>query len=397
MILWIARRWSRSGLGDMALSTVRVAALSMFIGTLVMVLALSVVKGFRQAIRSRAALFVGDVVVQKYSGSEEQTPLMRRDSLTEKTIRNTPGIKALNAVLVRPAILKAGDNLTGVLVKGVDSLYEGWNIFPRPVRGSLVLSRTLARKLNLDSSQQVKVYFLTPDSLGGLTLRLPRAFVVRQTYNTGLLEFDEYLTLAHLDDLREIFCDKDPSCITTYEIFCTSDSQSSIQNLVAGLFPPDISVITTRDVLPNLYEWLDYLDVNIYIITVLILVVGLLSMTAAFLTMTLERVNSIGLLRALGMSTGQIIRVLGLQFAGVLMISVAAGDILGWFLGWLQQSFAIIPLDADTYYLDTVPIRWDWGGVFMVNLLSFLLALVSMTGPALYIRSLSLSRLMRED
>jgi lipoprotein-releasing system permease protein len=397
MIGWIARRWSRAGLGNMALSTVRIAALSMFIGTLVMVLALSVVRGFRQAIRGRAALFVGDLVVQKYTGSAEQMPLMEADSLVEKNLRLLPGVTAVNATLVRPAILKTLEGLTGVLVKGVDASYEGWNVFPRPEPGTLVLSRTLARKLAVDSGSTLKVYFLTPDSLGGLTLRLPRTFTVRQLYHTGLQEFDEYLALAYMDDLRTVFCNENRPCLTSYEIYCQPGVQDELKEMLQGLFPPDISVMTTRDVLPNLYEWLDYLDVNIYIITVLILVVGLLSMTAAFLTMTLERVNSIGLLRALGMPAGRISLALGLQFSVVLGASLAAGDILGWLLGWLQKKFSLIPLDADTYYLDTVPVAWDWPGVLAVNALSVALALVAMAGPALYIRRLSLSRLMRLD
>lgn len=381
----------------MALSTVRIAALSMFIGTLVMVLALSVVRGFRQAIRGRAALFVGDLVVQKYTGSAEQMPLMEADSLVEKNLRLLPGVTAVNATLVRPAILKTLEGLTGVLVKGVDASYEGWNVFPRPEPGTLVLSRTLARKLAVDSGSTLKVYFLTPDSLGGLTLRLPRTFTVRQLYHTGLQEFDEYLALAYMDDLRTVFCNENRPCLTSYEIYCQPGVQDELKEMLQGLFPPDISVMTTRDVLPNLYEWLDYLDVNIYIITVLILVVGLLSMTAAFLTMTLERVNSIGLLRALGMPAGRISLALGLQFSVVLGASLAAGDILGWLLGWLQKKFSLIPLDADTYYLDTVPVAWDWPGVLAVNALSVALALVAMAGPALYIRRLSLSRLMRLD
>lgn len=397
MVSWIARRWSRAGLGDMALSTVRIAALSMFIGTLVMVLALSVVRGFRQSIRGRAALFVGDIVVQKYSGSAEQTPLMEADSILENNLRKIPGVKAVNATLVRPAILKTSEGLTGVLVKGVDAAYEGWNIFPRPEPGTLVLSHTLARKVGADSGGIVKVYFLTPDSLGGLTLRLPRTFRVRQFYHTGLQEFDEYVVLASMQDLRAVFCEANSSCLTSYEIFCPPDAQDALKNVLYGLFPPDISVTTTRDVLPNLYEWLDYLDVNIYVITLLILVVGLLSMTAAFLTMTLERLNSIGLLRALGMPAGQISLALGFQFAVVLVVSLVAGDALGWLLGWLQQKFSLIPLDADTYYLDTVPVAWDWLGVLAVNALSVALALVAMAGPALYIRRLSLSRLMRID
>jgi lipoprotein-releasing system permease protein len=279
----------------------------------------------------------------------------------------------------------------------VDASYEGWNVFPRPEPGTLVLSRTLARKLAVDSGSTLKVYFLTPDSLGGLTLRLPRTFTVRQLYHTGLQEFDEYLALAYMDDLRTVFCNENRPCLTSYEIYCQPGVQDELKEMLQGLFPPDISVMTTRDVLPNLYEWLDYLDVNIYIITVLILVVGLLSMTAAFLTMTLERVNSIGLLRALGMPAGRISLALGLQFSVVLGASLAAGDILGWLLGWLQKKFSLIPLDADTYYLDTVPVAWDWPGVLAVNALSVALALVAMAGPALYIRRLSLSRLMRLD
>lgn len=397
MIGWIAQHWSRAGLGDMALSTVRIAALSMFIGTLVMVLALSVVRGFRQAIRGKAALFVGDLVVQKYSGSNEQTPLMEADTLMEKSLRLLPGVSAVNATLVRPAILKTAEGLTGVLVKGVDTSFEGWNIFPRPEPGTLVLSRTLALKLAVDSGSTLKVYFLTPDSLGGLSLRLPRTFRVSQIYHTGLQEFDEYLVLAFIEDLRVVFCSENPACITSYEIFCPSGVQDELKQVLYGLFPPDVSVMTTRDVLPNLYEWLDYLDVNIYIITVLILVVGLLSMTAAFLTMTLERVNSIGLLRALGMPAGHIVLALGLQFSVVLVVSIAAGDALGWLLGWLQQRFSLVPLEAETYYLDTVPMAWDWQGVLAVNALSVALALLAMAGPALYIGRLSLSRLMRLD
>ncbi|MCS6979153.1 MAG: FtsX-like permease family protein [Flavobacteriales bacterium] len=395
MLLWMARRWSRSGLGRMARSTVRVAALSVFVGTLVMALSLSVVRGFRQAIRHKAALFVGHLVVQKYGPDGGDAPVFWEFAKESHRLRQIPGVRAVNPVLARPAILKTREDLAGVLVKGVDDNFDGGGVFSIPQPGHLSISRTLAEKLGIDSGASVKMYFLSPDSLGGLQLRLPRTYEVAALYYTGMQEFDAYLVLAHKSDLEQIFCPERSGCLSAYEIFCQENKAEAVKLSLNTLFPPEFSILTTRDVLPNLFEWLDYLDVNIFIISLLLMVVGCLSLMAAFYTMVLERRSALGLLRAMGMPSHRLSGVFLLQFSGILAVSMILADGLAWGCVILQSSYALVPLDATNYYLDTVPVVWDWTGVLAVNGMSMVLSFVAMVLPALYLRRFSISQVLR--
>lgn len=397
MIVWLARAWNRSGPGALSLSTVRIAAVSLFLGTLVMVLSLATVQGFRQAIRMRAAAFVGHLVVQSYGASDASLPFLNEDPQLLGSLRSLPDVQAVNPVLTRPAIIKTGDDITGVMVKGVAPDFNGLGIFPVPPPGWLYISRLLAQRLGLDSGVTAKVYFLTPDTLGGLTLRLPRTFKVAVGYHTGLQELDEALTLASIEDLREVFCAPGTRCITSYECHFNHPPDPEVAERISLLLPPDISLLTTRDILPQLHEWLDYLDVNIFIISTLLLAVGLLSTAAAFLTLVLEKGRAVALLRALGMAPRRIMAVFVWRFAGIVIISVLLGDLVALGLITLQTQFSLVPLDPETYYLDTVPVAWDGLRTILINGLSISLAGVAMIIPAIYIWRMRISQALRME
>ncbi|MCX7767628.1 MAG: hypothetical protein N2110_01210 [Flavobacteriales bacterium] len=397
MIVWLAKAWNRSGPGALSLSTVRIAAISLFLGTLVMVLSLATVHGFRKAIRMRAAAFVGHLVVQSYGASDTRLPFLEEDPQLVGHLRLLPDIVAVNPVLTRPAIVKTGDDITGVMVKGVASDFNGLGIFRVPPPGWLYISRLLAQRLGLDSSATAKVYFLTPDTLGGLTLRLPRTYQVAVGYHTGLQELDEALALASLEDLREVFCPPGVPCVTSYECHFNHPPDPEVAERISLLLPPDVSLLTTRDILPQLHEWLDYLDVNIFIISALLLAVGLLSTAAAFLTLVLERGRAVALLRALGMAPRLILATFAWRFAGIVLISVVLGDLVALGLITVQTQFSLVPLDPETYYLDTVPMAWDGLRTLLINGLSIVLAGVAMLIPAIYIWRMRISQALRME
>ena len=398
MIFWLALRWSKEKKGNLSTSTIQIAALSMFVATVVMVLAQSITSGFRLAIKQKAVSFVGDVVIQKYGASEIHIPLVEDDHVLKSQISQWDNVKHVRSVLLRPAILKGKQAITGILAKGVGVDFDGMGIFPSPSRGSIVMSRTLAMRLDINKGEKPRLFFFTQDSLGGITMRLPRSFLVDTFYHTGLKEFDDYVVFFNLNELQEIFCSLLSNCVTTYEVYLNKSEVSSEQlESLALLAGPDMSVDTTRELLPNLFNWLDYLDINIYIISALLLLVGLLSMGAAFLTMVLERVNSFGVLKALGMPTFKLVLILGFQFAFIIILSISLGDILSYLLVMLQENFKIIPLDADVYYLDYVPAEWKWSDTFLVNVFSITLSLIAMVIPGFYLWRLPVSRVIRMD
>jgi lipoprotein-releasing system permease protein len=149
------------------------------------------------------------------------------------------------------------------------------------------------------------------------------------------------------------------------------------------------------DINPGLFAWLDVLDMNVWLILSLMIGVSAFTMISGLLILILERTQFIGILKALGASNSSV-RSIFLRFALLIVCKgMFWGNVIGLGLCALQKYTGLIPLDPQNYYLDTVPISFNWGFIVSVNVVMFVLSALVLIVPSGLISRIHPTKAMR--
>jgi len=154
---------------------------------------------------------------------------------------------------------------------------------------------------------------------------------------------------------------------------------------------------TIKQHLPEIFNWLEMLDLNTVIIIVLMIVISIINMTSALLIMIMERTQTVGLLKALGGSTWFIQKIFLTNAAYIIGIGLLAGNLFGIGLGYIQKVTGVIRLDPENYYVSEVPVMLDFSTILGLNLLTLVICIVTMILPSLAVNQIAPSRALRFD
>ncbi|MBV42772.1 MAG: hypothetical protein CL834_07035 [Crocinitomicaceae bacterium] len=169
-----------------------------------------------------------------------------------------------------------------------------------------------------------------------------------------------------------------------YEIYLEDgvDLWTSEAEIYAAL-PLGLVTETVTQQAPEMFAWLGMLDLNVEIIIGLMVLISIINMTSALLILILERRPMIGMLKALGMSDGQVLRVFIWQAARILGQGFWMGNVLGFSIVYVQEATGWVGLNPEAYYLSEVPVQLNAGFLVGVELLIFVLCVAMMFFPAL--------------
>ena len=135
---------------------------------------------------------------------------------------------------------------------------------------------------------------------------------------------------------------------------------------------------------PEMFSWLGMLDLNVDVIVGLMVLISIINMTSALLIIILERRSQVGLLKALGMSDGAVVKAFLWHAARILGQGFAWGNLVGLGLVWVQATWKVVPLDPAAYYVNAVPILVDAPGLATMEVVAFGLCVIAMVLPALW-------------
>jgi lipoprotein-releasing system permease protein len=160
----------------------------------------------------------------------------------------------------------------------------------------------------------------------------------------------------------------------------------------------DGELLAVKSVLENeseLFAWLSFLDYNVIIILVLMLVIGIINIGSALLVLIVMRTNFIGLMKAMGANNWDIRKIFLWQAAFLVGRGLLIGNIIGVSLCFIQMKFALFSLDPAVYFLDKVPIELTFVGWLGVNVLTFAVCMISLLLPSLVVTRISPSRAIK--
>ena len=382
---------------NLSSTVMRLAVTSVALAVMVMLIAWAVVIGFKNQIRDKVIGFVAPIHIQTLDKNEsvEETPFCL-DSLLISRLNAVEGIAHYQMVANKAGMIKTDDEIQGVVLKGVDEHYD-WTYF----RNSLVegqtpeyhggerstevmVSKAIADKILLGVGDDVRVWFVDKDMQAR-----GRKFTVTGIFETGLTEFDERFVFADLNQIRKLNGWSDDEC-GLLEIAVSQDADAAAVNerLYYSL-PTHLASYTARESNPQIFDWLDLLDTNVWLIMALMFLVAGITVISMLLIIIIERTSTIGLLKAMGASNKFIREVFLRRSLRILLIGMLIGNAIGLGFCLLQQYTGFIKLNAATYYLNAVPIELHLSTVLFINLGTFLLWVLMLLIPTSVINRIS--------
>ena len=393
----------RSGMDTLRVSrpVVRLAISGIALGFSAMIISVAIVKGFKQEIREKVIGFSAHVQISKFDANQsfESSPI-EFNTANLSSIAKLEGVRHVQAFATKAGIVRKGSEIEGVIAKGVDSGYD-WSFFRKSLRAGaipvyanssrssdILISTVLARKLNLNVSDSLVTYFVQQP---------PRArkFKIVGIYETGLEEFDEKFVFCDLAQIRKLN-DWNDSTIGGFEVQLSDfDALDEAAPRIYATTGSDLDVRTIREMYPQIFDWLGLQDINAVVIIILMIIVAGINMIAALLVLILERVGTIGTLKAIGASDASV-RNIFLRIAALLISrGLFWGNVVGIGICLLQHYFHWIRLDQDSYYIAYVPIRLLPLDLLWMNLGTLLVCTMMMLVPTLLVTRIRPVRALR--
>lgn len=408
--LFVAQRLFRnSGNGkNVTRPAIVIATAGVAIGLAVMIIAVSVVMGFKQEIRSKVIGFGQHVQIMNYEtlASNTSKPIGIPSALVEQ-VQQVPGVAHVQRFCNKEGILKTNEEFKGIMLHGVGPEFDAsfikqhmkqgeFPVFPDSVSSNkIVISATIANELHLTVGSKVFAYFFD----GNVRTR---RFSVVGIYETNMTEFDKALIFTDLYTCKKLNAwETDQYSGLEIQLNDINQLQPVAQSLVHRInkrcdaYGATYATLTINELYPQIFSWLSLLDVNVWVILALMVSVAGFTMISGLLIIILERTNFIGIMKAMG-ATNSGIRSVFMHFSVfVLGRGLLWGNVLGLGLIALQHCFGVIHLDASTYYVDTVPVLLNPLYVVYINAATLLICVLVLILPSFLISNIHPAKSIR--
>lgn len=386
---------------------IRIATIGVAIGLAVMIITISVVLGFKHTVRDKVVGFGSHLQVYNIQGSVY--PLCINDS-TLAAYEQAEGVSHAERFTTSQGILKTDNDFLGVMLKGIGPEYDIHFINDCIVEGELpaftdstsnyplVISKTMAQKLRLHAGDRVFAYFIGDNDVRA------RRFNVSAIYQTNMKRFDDLICLTDISVTQRLNGWDKEQCTGAELLVNDFDRLKPINSNVTSILRDNtdrdgnMSVsYPITDIYPQVFSWLELLDINVWIILGLMIAVAGFTMISGLLIIILERTQMIGILKALG-ARNDTIRHTFLWFAAFIIgRGLLWGNILGIGLVVLQQTTGIVTLDAQTYYVSEAPMELNLLFILLLNAATLLISVFVLIAPSYLVSHIHPARSMHYE
>ena len=379
-------------------SSTLIVTLSVSVSLFVMVLAISISDGFRSEVRDKASGFSGDLTITA-PGVDPVSGLYPITSELSyyKKLQSSKGVENISGFAYRSGMVKNGDLIQGVVLKGVDNNYN-WDFYNASLSqgrlpdfqdslssSDIIISERLASIMHLNVGDRVRIYFID-NSVRVAT------FQISGLYDAQLEEIDKTLIIADIRQVRRLnkWAGNE---ISGFEINLkkggdTPSAQSEIMSIIysqATVMDPSVEVSTVDQMYPHLFDWLKLLDYNVFVVLILMLSVAGFNMISGLLILLFEKISVIGLFKALGMRDLDIHKIFLRKGSSILLKGMFYGNLAALTVALIQKWFHIIQLDPANYFVKAVPIHIDLIKILSINAAAYLVVMLLMLLPSVFI------------
>ena len=379
-----------------------IAAVATAVSFFVIIVAVAVSSGFRHSIRDGVAAMTGDIKITPYvSGGQDPVP-MPRHLPSEDKILAIPGVVEIVPAISRAGIVKNGEIVHGVIVKGTpDQVGGDGPVMAGPDRPSLAVSipHRLSEITGLQPGEDLTTYFV------GEKVRA-RKFHITAEHRDIIETDDNLLVYAGLEDMQRLN-GWDSTSVSQLEVKVKNASPKVLKDIEARIgyilaTSPDedengLYVISSARSYPQIFDWLGLLDVNVLIVLILMTLVAGFNMISGLLVMLLRNIPLIGTLKALGMQDRAIGRLFVRIGAEAVLKGMLVGNALAFLFCLIQGTTHLIKLDPANYFVSFVPVHLPFWGILGADIAAFLGIVLLMWLPALSISKIDPAETVKAD
>ena len=388
----------------------RLTTIGVALSLSVMLLSVTIILGFHRQIHEFAFSQTGHISLNGYGSNwkTSTTPVYVSPELLS-FLREEKGVSSVSPLIQQAGLLKTEGDFSGILLYGIDSTFHSRyfteqvksGILPsfsesEYIRPPIVLPSHVARRMNYKVGDAVRIYFF------GEKMRV-RVFELQAIYESTGLELSPALCpisslqrLNHWDEntySRLIIMLQDPDA-----------AYPTLEHLISTLQArPDLigeenyGLNLGQELQPELFNWLAFLDTNVYALLSLMVLVGGFAMITGLIIIVLDKSKQIGILKALG-ATNRQLRQTFLQIAARLILrGIFWGNAIALVLSLAQRQFKIIKLNPANYFTDSVPIHFDLPLWVAINVGTLIVILLMVLVPASLVSRIHPAESMRMD
>lgn len=409
---FIAKRihFEKKGEKNVSRPAVRIATIGIAVGVAVMLIAIAVVIGFKQEIRNKTIGFGSHIQITNFdnNNSYEMQPIRMSDTL-QNQLKAIPNVRHIQRFVTKPGIIKTENDFQGMILKGVGPEFD-WSFFKSnllegdilnlndstPVNEAII-SKSIADMMGLKLGDSFLTYFLQ-DQIRA------RKFTVKGIYSTNFADYDKLFVITDIR-IAQRLNGWDQEYFSGMEILITDFNyldgvSNQVYALAANRFDAEGNgyfIQTIRQLNPQIFSWLDLLDMNVWVILLLMLAVAGFNMISGLLILILEKTNMIGILKSYGAGNWSIRKIFLYESIFLIGKGMLWGNIIGLLICFVQYQFKIIPLDPVSYYTSTVPITFNWLYIVLLNAGTLIVSVLMLIGPSYLITKISPAAIMRYE
>jgi ABC-type transport system, involved in lipoprotein release, permease component len=407
---FIARRIYFTTKGEKQISppAVIISIVSVALSLAVMILAVSIIVGFKREVSSRVIGFGSHIQVTNFKShsSYESQPIAVSDTLLDFLNRN-PEILHIERYSTKAGVIKTKEDFLGIILKGIGEDYdfqffeknllegEVLKISPDSMNKNVLISKKIADKLGLHLGDSFVTYFVQ-DPVRAMN------FHITGIYQTNVADYDKLFVFVDIKQIKrqnqwdddmvsglEILVKNfDKIDETALELYYELQLQ---QDRLGNAY----YVQSIKQLNPTIFGWLDVLDLNVVVILILVVLVAGFSMISSLLIIILERVQMVGLLKAMGENNAGIRKIFLYIAAFIIGKGLLWGNVMSLFICLVQKYFGVIKLDPTDYYVSEVPIDISLLHIFLINFGTLIAILLILIGPSYMITKISPAKTIR--
>ena len=411
--LYIARRIfsSKENRNQLSSRIVNIALFGIVLGLIVLILSVAIVVGYKSEVGRKVIGFSSHLQIVNLDSNQsfETSPISQNQPFLND-LRKIEGIRHVQLFATKPGVIRAGDEMQAVVLKGIGPDFD-WSFFQEnkvagekfevqdTIRSNKIwVSKKIADLLKLGLGDDLTMFFIHESE----AIPRQRKFQIAGIYQTSLEEFDRMFVLVDINHIRKLNNWNNDE-VSGFELLVSDfnrldDQEKAVHQMLLRHTGPDspvLQVVSIKEKYRNIFDWLNLLDMNVWVILTLMVLVAGFNMVSGLLVIILERTQMIGILKAMGARNWSIRKVF-LYFSVMLVAkALVLGNILGIGICLLQQYTHFIKLDPASYYLEYVPIHLTVLHVVLLNAGTIAATFLMLILPSYFITRVSPEKTIR--
>tara|TARA_B100000900_G_scaffold119351_2_gene100691 strand:- start:3990 stop:5228 length:1239 start_codon:yes stop_codon:yes gene_type:complete len=378
-----------------------IGTLAVTLSVTVMILSIMITTGFKNQITEKIIGFGGDINITSYVNNQsyESIPIIKNQSLIFD-LESNKNIVNVSSFATKAGILKNENEILGVVLKGVSSNYN-WDFFNKNMvsgktltlsdsisSNSIIISKQVAKNLNLSLGESVFMYFAQdPPRV--------RKFIIHGIFSTALSDFDDLFVIADIKQIQKLN-NWETSQIGGLEIKINDFRKlNEVAEFVYNKTDYNLKSESIKERFPQLFDWLDLQNMNVVLIIILMVIVALVNMITVLIIIILEKVQLVGILKSMGLSNWNIRKIFLYQSIKIATSGLIFGNLLAFILTFLQKRFQFLKLDSSIYYMQHIPVDYDFFSVILINIGTIFMCYLALIIPSAIITKMKLINSIR--